>query len=57
MIQEEKILELIELRFRRMLTKEEIEVLIDHILVSENSIEIFLNHDKPIKLLENYAQF
>lgn len=57
MVTTDQLMDLLELRFKRLLTKEEIDLLVDYILVSENSIEIFLYDDKPIKLLENYAQF
>ena len=57
MVSQNQLLELLEMRYKRLLTKKEIDQIVDYILVSENNIEILLHNEKPIKLLENYAQF
>lgn len=58
MVTNEQLLELLDMRFKRLLTQEEINLLINYINVTDNKIEIILNNNQePIILSETFAQF
>ena len=58
MVTNEQLLELLDMRFKRLLTQEEVNLLINHINVTDNKIEIILkNNQEPIILSETFAQF
>lgn len=56
-VSQQEILELLELRKKRLLTKEEIDELVKYIKVTEDKIEIKLYNEDDIILSTTYAKF
>jgi len=57
LISQDQIMELMELKFRRLLSKEEIDSVVDYIEVTEDKIQINFYEEKEVILSNTYGQF